>query len=259
MAIMKDNWEPPPIVNLKYKKGELIIKEGDFGISVYKILKGRVQILTHEGEDEITLAVLGPGETIGEMAFFRKDIGVRSASARAAQDSELEAWHPDLLSEEYDKMPQIIKHITDEALNRLIRMNRLIAQMTSRDKEEKKENVHGTQQASGRRHYRKEVDLQCKYRPVDSSSKLSLEGLIKNISLTGINMEVRGKTATNFSHDPGDEFHVDLTLPNGRDVHLMARILSAREPRFAGMLSFGMVFTDMREGAKKELGFLLMP
>ena len=256
MVIKKGNRKPPPIVNLKYRKGELIIKEGDYGISIYKIITGKVQIFTHSAESEVTLAFLGPGEIIGEMAFLSKDIEARSASAKAEEDSELEVWHPDLLSHEYDNMPPIIKHITDEALNRLIRMNRLIARMTSRKEEE---NSSAKEQNSGRRHYRKDVDLPCTYRPVGSSSRLGLNGTVKNISLSGVNMETREKTAAKFSYDPGDEFHIDLTLPGGKDVQLTAKILSSRKPRVAGMLSLGMVFTDMREGSHKDLGFFLMP
>ena len=88
---------------------------------------------------------------------------------------------------------------------------------------------------------------------------LQLNGNIKNISLTGINMEIRAKNAINFPHDPGDEFSVELTLPNGKDVHVTARIQAIRKPRTPGTISMGMVFTDMREGARKALGFFLMP
>ena len=95
MATKKINRKPPPIVKLKYRKGELIIKEGDYGISIYKIVTGKVQILTHSADMEIALALLGPGEIFGEMAFLSKDTEVRSASAKAEQDSELEVWHPD--------------------------------------------------------------------------------------------------------------------------------------------------------------------
>lgn len=259
MTKMKDNRTAPPIVNLKYKKGEQIIKEGDYGVSIYRIIKGAVEIFTHSEDNEITLARLAPGEIIGEMVFLSKNTETRSASARAIEDTELEVWHPDLLSKEYAEMHSIIKYITDEALNRLMRMNRLITQMTLSQAEKQQEKNHEKKQASGRHHYRKKVDLQCTYRPIDSSSRLHLNGIIKDISLTGINMEVREKTVANFSHDPGDEFHIDLTLPNGKDVHLTARILAYRKPRCAGMLSLGMVFTDMREGATKELGFFLMP
>lgn len=79
---------------LRYEKGELIIKQGDYGISIYKILSGKVGIFrTYEGA-EVPLATLESGGIIGEMAFLNKDKDVRSASARALEDTELEVWHP---------------------------------------------------------------------------------------------------------------------------------------------------------------------
>jgi CRP-like cAMP-binding protein len=62
----------PPIVRLKYKRGELIIKEGDYGISIYKIIKGKVRIFNESGGSEVPLATLGRGEIIGEMTFLNK-------------------------------------------------------------------------------------------------------------------------------------------------------------------------------------------
>lgn len=256
MVIKKDNMKPPPVVRLKYKKGELVIKEGDYGVSVYKIIKGEVQIFIGSGDKETTLARLGPGEIIGEMAFFNRQIEARTHSARATKDSELEIWHPDFLLTQYNEMSSIIRLITEEAVSRLFRINTLITQMTARSEEEK---APDKQTLSRRGHYRKEVELPCTYRPIDSSPRLRLNGIVKNISLTGINMEVKGKTMANFPHDPGEEFYIDLRLPNGKDIHVTSRLLSFRKPSFAGMLSMGMVFTDMKEGTRKELGFFLMP
>ena len=59
----------PPITTLGYKRGELISKEGDYGISMYKIIEGKVRVFKESGEREVTLATLGPGEIIGEMTF----------------------------------------------------------------------------------------------------------------------------------------------------------------------------------------------
>ena len=101
--------QAPPVSKLTYKKGDLIIKENDFGISLYTIVTGKVQIFSQSDNKDIGLAVLGPGQFIGEMAFLRKDFGVRSASARAIEDVELEVWHPAHISEEYEQMPPIIK------------------------------------------------------------------------------------------------------------------------------------------------------
>jgi hypothetical protein len=36
---MTEKKKIPPVVHLSYSKGDLIIKEGDYGISIYKILE----------------------------------------------------------------------------------------------------------------------------------------------------------------------------------------------------------------------------
>jgi ferredoxin-fold anticodon binding domain-containing protein len=253
--------EIPARIRLHFKKGELIVKEGDFGISIYKVIKGKVEIFNQSEHKDVILAILGPGEFIGEMAFLSKEIQVRSASARAIQDSELEVWHPEILSKDYEDLSAIIKHMTDEAQKRLARMNKFIVQMSVAEEDGKGKTPDDRRKktASRRTHYRKNVNLACVYRPVEGPSRLKLNGSIKNISITGINMEIRAKNAVNFSHDPGDEFSVKLTLPNGKNVHVTARILAVRKPQTPGTISLGMVFTDMREGAKKTLGFFLMP
>ena len=250
----------PPVSKLTYRKGDLIIKENDFGISIYTIVTGKVQIFSHSDHQDITLAILGPGQFIGEMALLRKDFGVRSASARAMEDVELEVWHPAHISEEYEQMPPIIKYMTDEVQKRLLRLNKFIVQMSIEEGMGEEQAVDdGKEKPVRRAHYRKDVDLACNYRPVDAPPGLHLSGSIKNISLTGINLEARAKTAAKFSHDPGDEFHIEMTLPNSKDIQVTARIQALREPRVPGTVSLGMVFTSMQEGARKALGFFLMP
>ena len=246
-------------MNLHYNKGELIIKEGDYGIAIYKVVKGAIQLFTNSEDREITLSLLGPGEIFGELTFFSKNISTRPTSARAVEDSEVEAWHSASLSKAYDEMPPIIKHITYGLLNRRIRMNKLMTQMSPFDEESaEKSKIDRDDQTSGRLCYRKEVSLPCTYRPVESSVKLRLNGLIRDISISGANMEVRRTNATRISHDPGEEFYLDITLPNGKEIHLTSKIVSSRTPRSSGMPSFGTVFTDMREGSRKELGFFLV-
>jgi len=259
MAAIKT--EIPSTVRLNFKKGELIVKEDDFGISIYKIIKGEVLIFNQSEDKEVTLAILRPGEFIGEMAFLSKKIQGRSASARALQDSELEVSHPEILSKDYEDVPAIIKHMTDEAQKRLVRMNRFIVQMSVAEEDKKEKTTHdeGNETTARRIHYRKNVSLPCVYRPVDTPSRIHFYGSIKNISLTGINMEIRARNALNFAHNPGDEFNLELTLPNGKAVHVTARIQAIRKPRTPGTVSLGMVFTDMRSWTKRELGFFLMP
>lgn len=67
------------------KKGDLLFREGDPSDAMYVIKKGRIAITKVKGSGEVELAELGPGEMLGEMAFF--DNKPRSAGARSKVDS----------------------------------------------------------------------------------------------------------------------------------------------------------------------------
>ena len=127
----------PPIVQLKFEEGETIIKEGDYGISIYKVIDGEVEIFIGSGNKEIRLATLKPGEIIGEMIFLTGDKAQRSASARALSDTVLEVWHPTMIQTEYDEMPYMIKYIANQTVKRLQRMNQMFAELEAKKTKEK--------------------------------------------------------------------------------------------------------------------------
>ena len=53
-----------------FNAGEMIIREGDYGRSVYVILDGRVKVFTaDDGGNELPLATLGVGQFFGEMSL----------------------------------------------------------------------------------------------------------------------------------------------------------------------------------------------
>ena len=83
MNMKADQNRTPPFVHLQYDKNELIIKEGDYGISIYKILKGTVKVFKKSGGTEIPLAKLGPGEIFGEMTFLNHLLEARSDTPSA--------------------------------------------------------------------------------------------------------------------------------------------------------------------------------
>lgn len=71
----------------KIRIGDLIFQKGDLGREMYVLLKGRIEIIDEGPDGDRTLAVLGPGETFGEMALFeRKE---RSAKAVAMDECVL--------------------------------------------------------------------------------------------------------------------------------------------------------------------------
>jgi len=70
-------------------KGEILFRQGDEGTALYVILQGRIKISVSRRMDKMTLAILGQGEFLGEMALL--DGLPRSADAMAMEDSHLYA------------------------------------------------------------------------------------------------------------------------------------------------------------------------
>jgi CRP-like cAMP-binding protein len=132
---MTEGKKIPPIVHLSYAKGELIIKEGDYGISIYKISKGTVRIFKKIGEHKITLAILGMGEVFGEMTFFNFLLEPRSASVEAIDDIELEVWHPAMLADEYKKISPMLRYVLKQTLSRLLKLNKVVSDLAAKRKQ----------------------------------------------------------------------------------------------------------------------------
>ncbi len=247
---------------LKYREGEQIIKQGDYGISIYKVMSGKVQVFRESRGMEVPLATLEIGEMIGEMVFLKKDAEIRSASIRALEDTELEVWHPRELIEKYEQTPLVLKIIIDQALGRLDRMNRLMDKLAVKiPKEKSKSEQKKHPLISRRKFYRKDVNIACKYAPSDQPKGFHtfLKGHIKDISMTGLSIEVSPKNETIVSHKVGDSFHVDAVLPNGQALSATVEIVFVQKK--PGKVRLGLKFEDLPYyyGMRKTLGFFLMP
>jgi CRP/FNR family cyclic AMP-dependent transcriptional regulator len=69
----------------RYRKGTLLIQEGDQGDTLFIIIEGRLRSFSaDDGDREITYGVYGPGEYLGEMSL---DGGPRSASVITLEHS----------------------------------------------------------------------------------------------------------------------------------------------------------------------------
>src|SRR4051812_37941040 len=67
----------------RYRSNTLLIEEGDEGSLIYIVLSGRLRAFVSDSRGrEVTLALHGPGEYVGEMSL---DGGRRSASVQAAE------------------------------------------------------------------------------------------------------------------------------------------------------------------------------
>lgn len=71
-----------------YRDGEVIIRQGSTGDSMYVIQGGRVEVLQNsDNADEQHLAFLERGDFFGEMAVFEKE--TRSATVRASGEARI--------------------------------------------------------------------------------------------------------------------------------------------------------------------------
>lgn len=99
-------------------KGDILMRKGDFGDSLFLINKGWVKVVSIDKKgDEIILNKYGPGEAVGEMALLDK--GPRSATVIALEDSEVLELKQDVFQEILDQRPDVSIAIIRSYSNRL--------------------------------------------------------------------------------------------------------------------------------------------
>ncbi|MDJ0852399.1 MAG: cyclic nucleotide-binding domain-containing protein [Myxococcota bacterium] len=111
----------------RFKAGETIIRENDFGETAYIVQKGQVEISREVDGKAMHLATLGPGETIGEMSMI--DDKPRSATAVAVGDCELTEIHHDDFFEALQTDPQASIMILKALFERLRDINSRFLQL----------------------------------------------------------------------------------------------------------------------------------
>lgn len=110
-------------------RGEILFREGDPSDAMYVIKKGRIAITKSKGDSEIVLAELVPGEMLGEMAFF--DNRPRSASAKAAVDSEVIVLPFKALHSQFKTFPEWLKAMVKTVNSHLRNANQRIKNLES--------------------------------------------------------------------------------------------------------------------------------
>ena len=99
-----------------FRKGVVIVQEGDRGDTLFIILSGRVKVFaTGDDEREIVLDIHGPGEFVGEMAL---DGGPRSASVITLEPTTCSIVTRDALREHIAKDPDIAFEILAKVIRR---------------------------------------------------------------------------------------------------------------------------------------------
>jgi CRP-like cAMP-binding protein len=113
-------------------RNSLILRRGDRSTGLAIILVGRVRIsVTSETGKEVTLAVLGPEEVLGEMSVL--DGGECSADATALEDCVLLTVERERLIRLLRSSADLCLHLMAALCGRLRRSNALLEDMTSLD------------------------------------------------------------------------------------------------------------------------------
>ncbi|PFG39250.1 CRP-like cAMP-binding protein [Georgenia soli] len=114
------------------RRGEILFNEGDPGDRLYLVVDGKVK-LGHTASDgrENLLAVLGPGELLGELTLF--DPGPRSTTATAVAPTRLLALEHDALMNFADSRPALSRHMLKALAQRLRRTNESLADLVFSD------------------------------------------------------------------------------------------------------------------------------
>ncbi len=108
----------------KIEKGRYLFRENDVSDAMFVIKSGKIAIVKSKGNSEIVLAELGPGQMLGEMAFF--DNRPRSASAKAGVDSEVIALPFNALYAQFKTFPEWLKAMVKTVNNNLRDANQRI-------------------------------------------------------------------------------------------------------------------------------------
>ncbi len=116
------------------KKGEILFREGDPSDCMYVIKSGRIAITKAKGSSEIELAELGPGDMLGEMAFF--DNRPRSAGAKAKADTVVIVLPFKALHAQFKTLPEWIKAIVKTVNNHLRAANQRIKNLEQASSDE---------------------------------------------------------------------------------------------------------------------------
>lgn len=72
----------------RVEAGELVVEEGDMSTQMFVVIVGELEVFkSGEGEGDVRVAMLGPGDWFGEMSII--DVQPRSASVRAIAPTEV--------------------------------------------------------------------------------------------------------------------------------------------------------------------------
>ncbi|WP_426504798.1 Crp/Fnr family transcriptional regulator [Dactylosporangium sp. McL0621] len=114
------------------RRGDVLFNEGEPGDSLYIVLSGKIKLgrRAHDGRQNL-LAIMGPGDMVGELALF--DPGPRTATATAVVDSRAARLTKASLRSWLVRRPEIAEQLLRVLARRLRRTNDALADLIFTD------------------------------------------------------------------------------------------------------------------------------
>ncbi len=101
--------------------GEVIVRQGEVGNSMFVVQAGEVEVLRETEDGEVRLAILGAGDFFGEMSIFEHE--VRSATVRARGEARVLTVDKRTLLKRIKEDPFLAVGILQTMSNRLREIN----------------------------------------------------------------------------------------------------------------------------------------
>jgi CRP/FNR family transcriptional regulator, cyclic AMP receptor protein len=120
------------LTRLNVPRGDVLFHEGEPGDCLYVIRTGKVKLgrRSNDGRENL-LAVLGPGELLGELSLF--DPGLRTATATALSDAVVLQMGHQELARWLTTTPSVAEHLLRILARRLRRTNEALADLVFTD------------------------------------------------------------------------------------------------------------------------------
>jgi len=116
----------------KYKKGEIILVQGDRGNEMHIILSGKAKVYKTIDRQKTKLGFLGPDDFFGEMTLFLHL--PRSATVEAVEDTEILTFNKDSFLDMIRAEPEIADQIITTMAKRLHEAHNVIIELEGEKK-----------------------------------------------------------------------------------------------------------------------------
>ncbi len=117
---------------VRLSKGQILFHEGDQGDRLYVVEEGKVKLGTTSSDGRDTLlAVVGPGEMIGELSLF--DPGPRTATATALTETVVRGLGHDALRPWLAGRPEVAEPLLRALAQRLRKTNEAMSDLVFSD------------------------------------------------------------------------------------------------------------------------------